>query len=113
MCTLVLNSTLTYKDDQEAPSAFSSTVSRPELGKTLGYMVDTHLFVSRLVKTQADVQAALTRQGKETQNGWGGSARLGQWVNALEVLQGRDGDRVGKVGLFVVDDDDGLIKNAF
>lgn len=83
----------------EAPSAFSSIVSKPALGKSLGYLVDVHLFVNRIPRAQKDVRAAYAegRAGEVDR-------RRVEWVNVVEVLQDREGDRTGRVGLFSVDD---------
>lgn len=107
MCIVLLNSTVTYKDDQEGPSAFSSISSRPALGKTVGYMVDAHLLINRLSRGQ---KGASTTHGRG--EGKVSSGNPTQWVNALEVVQDREGDRVGRVAFFTVDDY-GRVKEAF
>lgn len=106
MCAILLNSTITYRETQEGCSIFSSITSQPALGKTLTYLVDTHLFVNRLPRTAKDT----AQHGRDS----GGGVRNGQtrWVNVVEVLQDRETDRVGQFGMFTVDTQ-GLMKDAF
>ncbi|KAF1350945.1 hypothetical protein BDV97DRAFT_350711 [Delphinella strobiligena] len=111
VCVLLLNSALTYKEQQDGPSAFSSIVGRPGLGKTLNYMVDTHLFVNRLPRTQRDMKIAYA-EGDERRGISSGDRGRIQWVNVVEVLQDREDGRVGGVGLFTIDDS-GCVTKAF
>lgn len=111
MCVLLLNSALTYKDQQDGPSAFSSIVGRPGIGKTLNYMVDTHLFVNRLPRTQRDIKIAYA-EGDERKGISSGNRGRIQWVNVVEVLQDREDGRVGGVGLFTIDSS-GCVTKAF
>ncbi|KAL1297134.1 hypothetical protein AAFC00_004711 [Neodothiora populina] len=87
MCIVLLNSAVNYKGDQDCPSAFSSIVTRPSLGRTLDYMVDTHLFVNEMAAGQVRDGASKSRM---------------QAVGVVEVLQDRYDDRTGRVGLFTL-----------
>lgn len=106
LCAVLLNSAVTYKDVQETCSIFSSITSRPALGKTLTYLIDTHLFVNRLPRTAKDA----AQHGRDP--GVSGGKGQTRWVNVVEVLQDRHTDRVGQFGVFIVDTQ-GLLKEAF
>ncbi|GAB7353049.1 hypothetical protein MBLNU459_g3602t1 [Dothideomycetes sp. NU459] len=105
LCAVLLNSTVTYRDALDSCSVFASITSQPALGKTLPYLVDTHLFVNRIARTARD---AVQHEGSNSSSR---SRAHSGWVNVVEVLQDRDSDRVGQFGIFTVDAQ-GLIKGC-
>ncbi|KAI9703665.1 MAG: hypothetical protein M1836_007435 [Candelina mexicana] len=77
--------------EDEQVSVFACTLSKPALGKSFGYCVDLHVFLSRIEKG-------------------GGGEDKEEMVGVCEVLKDREGGRQGMWGGFVLD---GVrIKNA-
>ncbi|KAJ9620634.1 hypothetical protein H2203_007842 [Taxawa tesnikishii (nom. ined.)] len=105
LSTILLNTAVTYRNAQDPPSIFASTTAQPALGKTFPYLVDTHLFVSRVPKTERDAMAVYGN----ARSGPGGKGQA-EWVNVVEVLQDRVGGRAGRFGVFGVDGYGGLKK---
>lgn len=123
ICVLILNATLRQQPTsstsstsdntstapaiEPGPSAFASAEMkvRPALGKALGYLVDVSLLIHRLSGGE---------EGKRERGGGGGSRKTGNRegrgeVGVMEVVQDREGGRVGRMGLFRVDGEGSLV----
>lgn len=87
LCVVLLSWSVTYKDDAEHVSVFEAIRSRPGLGKTLGYLVDTQILVD-----------AIARQPHDSSDE----------VNVLEIVYTRASHGTGKFGLFEIDADGGI-----
>jgi len=92
-----------------SPSIFPSCTSIPSLGKTLSYLVDTHLLVHSVPKSVADarkvsgkgssqvmVKKGMTAPGRRSDSGAG-------FVCCVEVLSVRTDAGVGGFGFFDLD----------
>lgn len=100
LCTVLLNHASTYQQAKdEAPSIFSSCTLRPALGKSFAYMLDLHLLVHEVPKTNADARAAYSNDH---------GSKQGKAVEVLEVLDDRYGGRAGRWAFFEVNEDGGL-----
>ncbi len=96
MCTLLINAAVGLNPSgkpeyqrtlDDNVSIFSSSMSKPALGKAFSYQVDTSLFLSMLPKTKEDAMIA-----------HGGQSEGQTWRRCmvLEVLKDRYGAREGR-----------------
>lgn len=107
LCTVILNSVLSYpikggfdySQKEESPSAFASCAARPALGKSWTYLVDVHLLMHRMPKTEKGARAM--RDGQRIE----GTVEM---VSVLEVIQDRCDGRVGRWAACSMDDKGGL-----
>lgn len=88
LCTVIVNSTLfnntgktgntpTY-NKEESPSAFASCTARPALGKTWMFLVDVHLLVHSMPKTEKDARVVYGEgQGRGRWRVWWKWCRIG------------------------------------
>ncbi|KAK3723577.1 hypothetical protein LTR37_001829 [Vermiconidia calcicola] len=104
LCTTIINGTTSstnFKD--EAPSIFSSCTLRPILGKAFAHQLDNHLLVHEM--------ASMTGKKKEA-NGTSRMSPDGRKIAAsvavIEVLQDRNGGRLGRWAPFRIDGNGGL-----
>ncbi|KAK3674686.1 hypothetical protein LTR78_005408 [Recurvomyces mirabilis] len=105
LCTLLINGTTSYaQSKEETPSIFTSCLSRPALGRTFGYGLDTHLLMHAVPKTGADARAVYG--GK---SGGRNDRPIGM-ANVLEVLQDRSGGCVGRWVAFTVNEDENVVE---
>lgn len=81
-------------NSSDAPSIFASCTARPALGKTLPFLIDVQLLVHREPATVAS--AKIVYGGRSA--GKGGV----DWVGVVEIVQDRNGDRVGRWAPFKI-----------
>jgi len=95
ICTLLVNSVVglnasntlnQQRQPEDNVSIFSSTLGKPALGKTYGYLIDTSIFLSKVPRNREDAEIAFTE----------GSAGSWRSVHVLEVLKDRNDAREGR-----------------
>ena len=99
LCTILLNGVTSNTNvREEAPSVFSSYMLRLTLGKTFTYMLDTHMLVHQVPRTSAGSKEAYGRSEDRSAQAVGV-----EWVYVVEMLQDRNGRRLGRWAPFTVE----------